>query len=605
VALRPGSAIVVPTKPAGHDPTTVAAPAPTPTSDAAPETAPATTSSARPPTAEPVQNTGSKHPPVHEEDPATKTSPVQHTEPKDPPAHPVDPATKTSQVTAGNVNNQWPLPPVTMEVPTTTNALSVLLSAMSSKAQADAAAHTVDDLGDSSNGQQHAGTQPSRSSGNQSGSKDPGDAKQGVGSHESNAHPNDPSESNGPGGSENEGGSHNDGQLQQSEHDSSSGETHTGDSVHSDGPSDAINPGTPANAGQATVTWNHYGQAFTAMSSNGAVIVQGNGATSTLAAGATGTFAGQVIEIPSAVDAVVHNGAAMSFASQAGPGNDQGNNDAPTATFTESGQVFTVAVQGNSLVLKVAGSITIMAYGAQGTFAGQLMSMPSSQGIDVIKVNGKPFKLQGGGDKANDKASVPKPELAAVITQDGKTFTAILRSASAVVVEAASTTLTISPGAVVTLDGERFSVPTAGSVLLHDGTTFTLTPTTVPSAETTNLATVPSQAGQHLSAFDFGSSIIVVVDGSTITLADGAQTTIGKNTISAASTGGAAIVNGTSTVFASTRTNVADPSASGDGGAGTTAETGLVSEGAAPGGRSLGWMSILLCLGTWIVVVWL
>jgi hypothetical protein len=185
------------------------------------------------------------------------------------------------------------------------------------------------------------------------------------------------------------------------------------------------------------------------------------------------------------------------------------------------------------------------------------------------------------------------------------TFTAILRSASAVVVEAASTTLTISPGAVVTLDGERFSVPTAGSVLLHDGTTFTLTPTTVPSAETTNLATVPSQAGQHLSAFDFGSSIIVVVDGSTITLADDAQTTIGKNTISAASTGGAVVVNGTSTVVASTRTNIADHSASGDGGAEVTAATELAPEGAAPGDRSLGWISIVVFLGSCIAVVWL
>jgi hypothetical protein len=552
-----------------------------------------------------VQNTGSKSPPVHEEVPATKTSPVQHSEPKDLPAHPVDPATKTSQVTANNANNQWSLPPVTMEVPTTTNALSVLLSAMSSKAQADAAAHTVDDLGDSSNGQQHAGTQPSRSSGNQSGSKDPGDAKQGVGSHESNAHPNDPSESNGPGGSENEGGSHNDGQLQQSEHDSSSGETHTGDSVHSDGPSDAINPGTPANAGQATVTWNHYGQAFTAMSSNGAVIVQGNGATSTLAAGATGTFAGQVIEIPSAVDAVVHNGAAMSFASQAGPGNDQGNNDAPTATFTESGQVYTVAVEGSSIVLKAGGSTTKMAYGAQGTFAGQAVSMPSPLGIDVININGKSFTLQDNGNKGDGKASAPKTQLAAEITQEGKTFTAILQSASAVVLEAASTTLTMLPGAAVTLNGEIFNMPEiAGSILVHDGTTITLKPTTV-SVDASDLTARTTHTGQHLSAFDFGSSIIVVVDGSTITLADDAQTTIGKNTISAASTGGAVVVNGTSTVVANTRTNIADHSASGDGGAEVTAATELASEGAAPGDRSLGWISIVVFLGSCIAVVWL
>lgn len=258
-------------------------------------------------------------------------------------------------------------------------------------------------------------------------------------------------------------------------------------------------------------------------------------------------------------------------------------------------------------MLNSGGSTTTMAYGAQGTFAGQSVSMPSSSGIDVININGKPFTLQGSSDGFDGNKASLQTQLATAITQDGKTFTAILQSASAVVLEAASTTLTISPGAVITLDGETFSVPTAGSILVHDGTTITLKPTTI-STDTPNPTTLPSHAGQHLSAFDLGTSIIVIADGTTITLADGAQTTLGKDTISAASTGGAVVVNGTSTLIASsTRTNDADPSASGDDGVEATADTGSgpESEGSASGGQSRVGMSVLLLLGSWVGVVWL
>jgi hypothetical protein len=236
--------------------------------------------------------------------------------------------------------------------------------------------------------------------------------------------------------------------------------------------------------------------------------------------------------------------------------------------------------------------------------------MPPSPDIDVLNINGKSFTLQDSSDARDGKKTSLQTQLAAVVTQDGKTFTAILQSASAVILQATSKTLTLPPGAVVTLDGEIFSVPsTAGSILIHDGTTFTLTRATVPSIKPSNTAATTTHAGQHLSALDLRSSIIVILDGSTtITLADGAQTTIGKDTISAASTGGAVVVNGTSTLIASsTPTNDADPPASGDGGVGTTADTGAGAglEGSASGGPSRVGISIWVLLGSWIVVVWL
>jgi hypothetical protein len=173
-----------------------------------------------------------------------------------------------------------------------------------------------------------------------------------------------------------------------------------------------------------------------------------------------------------------------------------------------------------------------------------------------------------------------------------------LQEASTVVLEAASTTLKISPGAAVTLGGEVFSLPTAGDIFIHDGTTFAFTHTTLSAGPSYTAAAT----GQSLSAFDVGSSVVVIADGSTITLADGAQTEIGKETLSAASTGGVVIVNGTSTLVASTRTDIADASVSGDGGAETSASTGQDSEGAASGYQSFGWTPILLVVGSSLVM---
>lgn len=375
-----------------------------------------------------------------------------------------------------------------------------------------------------------------------------------------------------------------------------------GDAVVINGAAASFNP--PAGSGNdqnnndpPTATFTASGQVFTVAAQGSSFVLEAAGSTTTMAYGAQGTFAGQLVSMPSSpgTSLIEVNGKPFTF--PAGSKNDQSNNDPPTATFTDSGQIFTAAVQGSSFVLKAGGSTTTMAYGAQGTFAGQLVSIPSSpsSGPNVVNVNGKPHTLQGATDEVDGKEASPQTQLAAVITQDGKTFTAFQQGASTLILEAASTTLTIPPGAAVTLDGEVFSVPTTGSILVHDGTTIPLTPTTPNS--------------QSLLAFDVGSSILIISGSSTITLPDGAQTILDSTTLSAASTGGAVIVvedGKTSTLFASSSsrtTNTADSSpANGDSGAQTTTtsagdETGPPdSEGAAAasGDRSLGWKAILL-----------
>jgi len=145
-----------------------------------------------------------------------------------------------------------------------------------------------DDPGRTDNVQQLAGTQSSAPSDNVSGSKySSGPVQQGSSN----------------------------GGFEQSGYDNSDGTTQPDDIIHSE---DAGNSGPTLNGNETTVVWKHDGEAFTAVSNDGVVVVNGNGATSTLAAGATSSLASQVIEAFSAANAVVINGAIASFESVAG-----------------------------------------------------------------------------------------------------------------------------------------------------------------------------------------------------------------------------------------------------------------------------------------------
>lgn len=96
-----------------------------------------------------------------------------------------------------------------------------------------------------------------------------------------------------------------------------------------------------------------------------------------------------------------------------------------------------------------------------------------------------------------------------------------------------------------TLAGTVFSVPAAGNFLVHDGTSITLdrADPTDPAESSAAL----KEDDHRISAFDAGSSVILVVGDKTVTLADGAHTTLDDQIISAGTTGGVVVVDGTTT----------------------------------------------------------
>lgn len=225
-------------------------------------------------------------------------------------------------------------------------------------------------------------------------------------------------------------------------------------------------------------------------------------------------------------------------------GNRANNGQAAAAIFTKGGHVFTAAAQGNGIVFDVEGTKTTLANGAVATLAGEVISIRMYQN-GAVYVDGSPVTLRY--KELNGDGALMATKTAATWTYSGKIFTAMKQGPSDVVVVAASTTETLSPGETITLGGKTFGVPPTGGVIVFDGNTLTLQPTAAP-AHRTGAWTDIALGTQKISALDLGISIEVVAAGSTITLADGSRTTLGGMTISAWSNGEAIVINGTATL---------------------------------------------------------
>jgi hypothetical protein len=177
-----------------------------------------------------------------------------------------------------------------------------------------------------------------------------------------------------------------------------------------------------------------------------------------------------------------------------------------------------------------------------------------SSGNNVINVNGDIITMQAQA-RSGYQGDIPG---SAVWTQDSETFTVRMEDESLLLLEAPSTTVRMKAGSATAIGDTIYSVPSSGGVLIHDGT-----PITVIHTVTTNSAekvTVSENSDSPISAFNAGNSVIVVVDGSTLTLSDGSETSFGGHLISALSNGRAVVADGTKTITVGARTSLTSPS---------------------------------------------
>ena len=399
---------------------------------------------------------------------SSTSPPLQHTAGDVPSPTDTAPATTLAPKMESS-QNVWPLPRPDISVQPSLDALSILESAQSSFDQAGRHSTDVIDPGANGDGPSDVGDSPA--------------GQQGASGH---------------------------------------GEPDLLDGTHnSDDSSNWIDPTGHNFATHESIVagWPHDNGALTAVVNDGATITRDAGAVTTMAAGGVDTFLGHLFGLP--VGSGEFDGAKPSQQPSDLVAESLEAIAAVTAIFTVSGQKVTAAMDRSSLILEAAGTITTMAYGAEGTFAGQMVSMPKI-GQSLIHVNGEVVAMQ----PLNTKASAVEPT-SVVWTHDGKILTAEIRDGSAVILEGSSTKVRISAGSMVTLDNEVYSLQPDGTVLAHDGTRVTL------------------GRGSYSTA-SIGSSIVAVLDNKTITLDDGAQT------VSAASTGGFMVINGATVSATST-----------------------------------------------------
>jgi hypothetical protein len=309
------------------------------------------------------------------------------------------------------------------------------------------------------------------------------------------------------------------------------------DGAHgADEPHDWIDPirNSPATHEPITAVRTYETEAFTLVVNDGSAVIHGAGVVTTMATSAIDTFLGQLINLP--VESAETDPAILSLNPSDPVVESEEASDLATAVFTVSGHEVTAVLSGSSLLLDAAGSTTAMSHGAKVNFAGQVVSVPKI-GNSLINVNGEFVTLQ----PLDGKSTTVIPT-SVIWTHGGDTITAEMREGSAMILKAASTTVRIPTDSIVTIGDEVYSFQPDGLVLVHGGTRVTF--------DRVSQSTVST-----------GSSFaVVVLDGKTITWNDGAQTRLGDETVSAASTGGVMIINGVTILATGTRIAVAHSS---------------------------------------------
>ncbi|KAK6441218.1 hypothetical protein LTR95_002547 [Oleoguttula sp. CCFEE 5521] len=246
------------------------------------------------------------------------------------------------------------------------------------------------------------------------------------------------------------------------------------------------------------------GQTVTAVAQGGSVVLESDGQATIIPANGVATIGGQVVSVQGAGSAVVIGGSTLSLSA------------APTKVFTAGGQAITAVIHGTAVILQASGQSITLAAGGIGIIAGQAAILDASGDVvvDGTTVHVNPATVSAG---------------TMVFTEDGHTITAI-RQGNSVVLQEGGKATTVPADATVAFAGEVITDPGART-------------TAAPAALTAIL-----DNGQILTALDAGSSIVLVEDGTTVTLAKGQQTVFRGETISALSTGAAVVINGSQVI---------------------------------------------------------
>ncbi|KAK3073686.1 hypothetical protein LTR53_004500 [Teratosphaeriaceae sp. CCFEE 6253] len=200
--------------------------------------------------------------------------------------------------------------------------------------------------------------------------------------------------------------------------------------------------------------------------------------------------------------------------------------------------VYTVAqtsdAHGSTAIIVAAGTSTAtLAPGETTDLGGQVLSAPSSGGVIV-----------GSGTGATTVAPAIQstygyaPEASTVLSVGSSALT-VAQAGSSVVFAGASSTITLAQGATTTFAGQTIAAASSDGGIFVDGSTIVLE----QPAPTESLATFTGSSGVQITASQAKSSVVLAAGSSTITVVQGETTTFAGQTVIAGSSAGSIIVD--------------------------------------------------------------
>ncbi|KAK5134191.1 hypothetical protein LTR08_006851 [Meristemomyces frigidus] len=280
------------------------------------------------------------------------------------------------------------------------------------------------------------------------------------------------------------------------------------------------------------------GQSVTAIQGGGSVAIAQGGTTVMVNNGASTTLLGHEYSVGSTGGDIVVDKTVLQVVPNAA--------SSPMAAMLTVDGVSVVEVQSaGSVVLAQGGSSVTVAKGSSISFGGHEFSIDPS--VNTVVVDN------------TDAQALPiatQPPAAIFTATNGDIITAQRQDGNVVLNGADSATTLLGQSGI--FEGQTVNLQASGSLLVIGSQTVNLPGTTFDgnSGPTSGLGPqqVWTEGGTKFTAAQEGSSIVVVGGSSTLTLADGAETTFAGQTLSAAtgSLDGALVVDATSTLrFAS------------------------------------------------------
>ncbi|KAK5118322.1 hypothetical protein LTR62_002835 [Meristemomyces frigidus] len=274
--------------------------------------------------------------------------------------------------------------------------------------------------------------------------------------------------------------------------------------------------------GVGAVITGSTGQVATVLRQGSSYLVQAGTTNIAIAAGSATVVNGLSLSVPTSGNAPVVNGQTIIVSTLSSP-----SIFGAIVTGT-MGQVATVLQQGSSYLVQAGLTTISIAAGSATVVNGLSLSVPTSGSPPVV--NGQTITI----------STLSSATIATIQTVETGARYTVLQQGSSFVVQAESSSTTVSAGAQVEVGGQTVSIP---SSIASNGYSSAFSPPSQSQAVATQ-ATLDGANSQLFTVVKQGSSYLVQDGSSTAVLATGGLVPFDGATVSMAASGNAVVANG-------------------------------------------------------------